>query len=93
MFLNSKTLAPVGMALFLVLLSTYIGYIIAHSTDKSEQSERRDKIGALIGGCVGIAVSGIIYFLYTKSTRQSKLLDKDAIEMMSRYSRHVSEVE
>jgi hypothetical protein len=89
MFLNSKTLAPLGMALFLVLLSTYIGYLIAHNTEKSEQSEKRDKMGALIGGSIGIAVSGIIYFLYKKSTRKSKLLDKDAIEKMSRYSRSV----
>lgn len=93
MFLNSKTFALLGIALFLVLLSTYFGYLIAHNTEQSKQSEKRDRMGALIGGCIGIAVSGIIYFLYIKSTRQSKLLDKDAIEMMSRYSRHVSEVE
>ena len=93
MFLNNKALVPLGMALFIVLLSTYIGYIIAHSTEKAEQSEERDRMGALIGGCIGIAVSGIIYFLYTKSTQQSKLLDKDAIKMMSQYSRHFSEVE
>jgi hypothetical protein len=93
MFLNSKALVPLGIALILVLVSTYIGYIIAHSTEKSEQSEQRDWMGALIGGCIGIAVSGITYFLYTKSTQQSRLLDKEAIRIMSQYSRHVSEVE
>ena len=93
MFLNSKTLAPLGMAMFFVLLSTYIGYLIANKTDKSENTQRRDTIGAVIGGCVGIGVSGIIYFLYSKSSRKAKLLDRDAIEMMSRYSRHVPQVE
>lgn len=90
MFLNSKTLAPLGMALFLVVLSTYIGYLIANKTHKSENTQRSDTIGAVIGGCVGIVVSGIIYLLYRKSSRPAKLLDKDAIKLMSQYSRHVS---